>query len=492
LDVLLREELIEKISKYFKLVDSEAEKVFDDIFAEIMEGVKKNKVVDLDNFGEFIIKYNGQGKSVEFLAKQPLDDEVNNSLAATSVPVEYKQIQPQEGSIEEELKRKREAILNKLTGGGQEIRTGDISTPEEPKKINGTESKTDEIDSESKKSFSDYFSTVSQETTQQVPTEEPREEERVIPANVVELHEEIVNKIPEKETVSEMGSMSGYYTQQVAAEQRTIGRPYYIWYKDSEPSPQETQSLSVEYELLYQAQKEAEYRSKLKIYVTTFILFFSFVLILLIFSPLIYKVFFTPQETPVESIQESPADETAQENTTTENQPPVTNTQTEQSEQQTSSQQNVTQIENTETQPAQTEVQQQAPQTNTQEQPTQTQTTETPAPTSLVGLTKNSLGWTDEKYRVIYILLDNNKYTIQESAWDSEAKANKRVRTVQSLNISGLTGSIIKADLADKGTWYRTRFGEFSSIEEARKKAIELRNKEGMRIAMLLHFLFFT
>ena len=67
---------------------------------------------------------------------------------------------------------------------------------------------------------------------------------------------------------------------------------YYIWYKDAASTPKETQTMSYEYELMYQATKEAEYKSNLKVYVTTFVLIFAFILVLLIFSPVIYKVLF--------------------------------------------------------------------------------------------------------------------------------------------------------------------------------------------------------
>jgi len=87
---------------------------------------------------------------------------------------------------------------------------------------------------------------------------------------------------------------------------------------------------------------------------------------------------------------------------------------------------------------------------------------------------------------VIYIALENNKYAIQESAWDSEAKAMGRIKSVAGLSIEGMTGSVVRVDLGDKGIWYRARFGEFSSLEEARKKAIELRTKERTRLSAVI------
>ena len=40
------------------------------------------------------------------------------------------------------------------------------------------------------------------------------------------------------------------------------------------------------------------------------------------------------------------------------------------------------------------------------------------------------MGWIDENNKVIYVQLENGKFTIQESAWDSDAKANKRISNV--------------------------------------------------------------
>ena len=103
------------------------------------------------------------------------------------------------------------------------------------------------------------------------------------------------------------------------------------------------------------------------------------------------------------------------------------------------------------------------------------------------------MGWMDDKYKVIYIKLDNGKFTIQESAWDSDTKAGKRISTVSAYNIGGLKGSVLKVDLGEKGTWFRARFGEFTSLEEARQKAEELRNKERMKLqAALLLFLLYA
>lgn len=77
----------------------------------------------------------------------------------------------------------------------------------------------------------------------------------------------------------------------------------------------------------------------------------------------------------------------------------------------------------------------------------------------------------------MYIKLDNGKFTIQESSFDSDSKASKRITDVEAFKIEGLKGSSVKTDLGAKGTWYRVRFGEFQTIGDARAKAQELRNK---------------
>ena len=302
------------------------------------------------------------------------------------------------------------------------------------------------------------------------------------------------------------------------AEHKAEDDSYYIWYRDSESNPIDTQTLSYEYELLYQATKEAEYKSKLKIYVTSFILFFSIVLILLIFSPLLYKLFFDPVESPkIENTQPEDPDISYNKaipniispNNTSQTQvePPADTSNKTQVQQQVTqqpvTQQNVTRqqtqqkqdVQNqapkeqkTVTPPPVTKKDDKADQKNSLEQAGQQKKNQTQKPkveNNLAGVTRNSMGWMDEKLKVIYIQLENGKYTIQESAWDSDAKANKRISTVEAYGIKGLKGSVVKADLGAKGTWFRSRFGEFSTLEEAHQKAAELRGKENMKIAML-------
>lgn len=588
---MIKQEIIEKISKYFKLTDYEAEKVYDDIFSIIMTGVREDNIVDVANFGEFIIKYNngksngngsssnGYKKTVEFLASTNMEEELNQtgfeepkqiSRETTIPPVVPPAHDVIEGSsVEEELRKKREEILSKITGPilprpsilssepkkentnytPEPEKPVEPEKPEEPEKLGKqisaeepvveepkayekpvepeteqevsqtaketaeetTEEKTpeQEVEDISRRSFSDYFSEVTEETKpviEQKPFEESKED--VIPKSAVLLHNEIMDSESKNRIIPEEPPK-----QQVQPVLEAVQKPerrgednsYYIWYKDSESNPTDTQTLSYEYELLYQASKEAEYKSKLKIYVTTFILFFSIVLLLLIFSPVIYKVFFTPEE--IQNIentqQESPgvteqkgSPNVIQENTTT---PQQTEEKT-QTEKQTVPQQTEQKQQVTTTPLTQEEkkIQEQPKQQKSLEQAGNNQKTQQqeqiqPPPQTdkkLAGVSKNSMGWMDEKFKVIYIQLENGKFTIQESAWDTDAKANKRIKTVESFGIAGLNGNVIKAELGNKGTWYRVRFGEFSTIEEARLKAEELRNKERIKLQAMLVFLF--
>ncbi|HJY64495.1 MAG TPA: HU family DNA-binding protein, partial [Ignavibacteria bacterium] len=78
---MLKQEIIEKITKYFKLTHYDAEKIYDDIFQSIMKGVKDDNIAEISNLGEFILKYNenensGFKKTVEFLPSANLEDEV--------------------------------------------------------------------------------------------------------------------------------------------------------------------------------------------------------------------------------------------------------------------------------------------------------------------------------------------------------------------------------------------------------------------------------
>lgn len=621
---MIKQEIIEKISKYFKLTSFEAEKIYDDIFAGIIKGVKEDNIADVTNLGEFIIKYNSgdenNKKTVEFLPTLSLEEEINQRAfeesrqfqpgkfiqsELTDKPDEKNTIPPvvnekvsgiisdkekneidqEHNVVEDEIKRRRDEILGKIIKPKEEIKadfnekinestiippviippvtekitevtvehieakktieevinnpeevtakteitekteitakTEEISKTTEEIKSNITET-SKEVEEVTENSFSDFFTEVSKEEhnvtssiNSTIPPVEPPvvpPVETVIPPGAVELHNQITGdqgKTNEYQTtITPMpfangngngngnGSGENY-------EHKLQDNSYYIWYKDSEPNSTDTQTMSYEYELLYQATKEAEYKSKLRIYVTTFIMFFSIVLILLIFSPVIYKYFFSPAEDQnSEEVQQetSSTDESQNSNQSTnqasvnslESQPPVNNTTQEQAKQEVTppvtQQEQPKQEAPKQEQPKQEAPKQEAPKQEApkQEAPKQNSTQSVP------GVTKSSMGWLDDYNKVIYVQLDNGKFTIQESAWDSDAKANKRISAVGGL-VPGLKGSVLKVDLGSKGTWYRARFGEFSTIEEAKQKAEELRNKEKSRLhAMLLTFFLYA
>jgi nucleoid DNA-binding protein len=635
---MIKQEIIEKISKYFKLTQYEAEKIYDDIFSGIIQGVKDDNIADITNLGEFIIKYDNGGtggkKNVEFLPTLSLEEEINqrsfeeqrtfepapyvNPLEAyeedkrketeTTVPPVLKEVpdifesteetgkkEPvsQSSLAEEEIKRRRDEILSKITTPRVEKQTSPLekeniivppvvvtsvfseekklfeekATVEQAAKLEEEAEKTvlsstskieqeisskvtdssveekNEVNKMSESSFSDFFSELNDPAKNTgIPlekTELPRKES-VIPPSAVELHNELTgekNKSSLYQSAVTQPPVLNSNGSGDSTEHKLNDSSYYIWYKDSEPNVADTQTMSYEYELLYQATKEAEYKSKLRIYVTTFIMFFSVVLILLIFSPVIYKYFFTPKETDqnTEEVQDesginqvdpntNPADNntggTQQNNAglTGSNTPPVTGTEanntapvTEQPRQEAPKQevpkqeapkqevskketpkQNVTgKKESTKEKPKKKIFKKD----QTKKEPVTQQKTTSPSndnSTLPKGITKNSMGWLDDVNKVMYIQLENGKFTIQESAWDSEAKANKRISSVESF-ISGLKGTAIAADMGAKGTWYRARFGEFSTIDEARVKAAELRSKEKTRLhALILSILLYA
>ncbi len=565
---MIKQEIIEKISKYFKLTHFEAEKIYDDMFQGIIQGVKEDNIADITNLGEFIIKYNTNGdsshkKTVEFLPTLALDEEINQrgyeehrtftpspfsekpKQIKEEVKEEIKQQVSETGedkvNVEDEIRKKREEILHKITAPKEETKSTTITETsktvyaplvepgiEEIKPVNEEiTAKTPEITDTTKsgveeiheKSFSDYFTEVKEEKTVSDAVNKTviPPVENVIPPTAVELHNQItgdqVNKninyepaVTPPPYANGNGNGNGSGTEHVSQD-----NSYYIWYKDSEPNVSDTQTMSYEYELLYQATKEAEYKSKLRIYVTTFILFFSVVLLLLILSPVIYKYFFTPseeqqseevqQETSNNGIEPKQTDPNNQasvnkldNNTqpTTQNTTPVTEQNNTQQNNTQSSTPPVTEQPKKE-QPKQEQPKQEQPK---QEQPKQEtkqpvqqpqQNTSTPS-----GITKNGMGWMDDKNKVIYVQLENGRFTIQESAWDSDAKANKRLSVVGGI-VPGLKGNVVKVDLGTKGTWYRARFGEFASLEEAKAKAEELRSKENLKLqALLLTFLLYT
>ncbi|MCX7878790.1 MAG: SPOR domain-containing protein [Ignavibacteria bacterium] len=493
---MIKKEIVEKISSYFKITEFEAEKIYDDIFSTIIDGVKEDNISEVEKLGEFISRSNigGSGdKTVEFLASHFLEDEIkyfNPLVAGISSSEQVKTSGSSENvlssqNVEDELRKKREEILNKINAPA-EITSAESNIP-----VQGNV--TNEIENETKKSFSDYFAEVKESVESPGNKEVPvvsaitsgiqESLPPVVPPSAVELHKEITGEI-KKEQVS--GTESKVITNGNGYEHKNPDNSYYIWYRDSEPNQTDTQTMSYEYELLYQATKEAEYKSKLRVYVTTFILFFSIVLLLLIFSPVIYRYFFTPAEETQEVIEETSVnDETINPISPTpptqENNPPANTPHSQITEQKQNPESKTVQPDNqvSSTQP---------------QNPVQSENTAPPVTSSqqIEGVTRNSMGWMDEKNKVIYVQLENGKYTIQESAWDSDAKANKRVSAVSAF-LPGLKGNVVKADLGSKGTWYRARFGEFTTLEEARKKAEELRSKEKIKLqAYLLSFFFFA
>ena len=615
---MLKQEIIEKITKYFKLTHFEAEKIYDDIFQSIIQGVKSDNIADISNLGEFIIKYNdnksvGFKKTVEFLpstnleeelregkvmqeeytvqpeitdpvneVKEEIKEEVKEEIIKEvkdeikeekisppeeiiTIPVINKTaVHPEEHiSIEEEIKRKREEIIQKLNPQHDEeyhrllhVKEGinlnvpkpiiikdpihsikndvkeikeeisKMELPEIKKEIESIKSEIPEIKEEfqetkeeitetyentasrekemveefSTKSFSDYFTEIKQEQVIKNDTYDTPvvpQVGNVIPPIVVDLHNEIVGEQPHKPVVpivpdvpeqKPITNNGNGYSEDI--DKKDSDNSYYIWYKDSEPNAVDTQTMSYEYELLYQATKEAEYKSKLRIYVTTFIMFFSIVLILLIFSPVIYKYFFTPSEEQLNEQQVQPQDQGSVD--------------------QPNNKANVNTLENTNTQPQQNNTTAEIPPLTNSEQNTQTtqpeqkttqppvtdQKTEQPPATqqqnntNISGVVKSDIGWIDEKTHVIYVQLENGKFTIQESSWDNNEKAIKRISIVSGLNIPGMKGNVIKVDLGPRGTWFRAMFGEFSTIEEAKTKAEELRSKENTKLQAFLLSIF--
>src|SRR4030095_6925830 len=346
---MIKQEIIEKIGKYFNLNDFEAEKIYEDIFSCIIDGVKSDNIADITNLGQFIIKYStdsaGYKKTVEFLSTLSLEEEINGLAfeerrgfeptpvvnqtpeafegSKTEKPVEnlvkeqdelkttdkLEKSNYEETSVEDEIKQKREEILNKITTpiveqkaatGFGDILEPALETKDKPEEI--IEDKKEEFESVKEKSFSDYFSETKEE--QKVIKESVNQPvvppvQTVLPPAAIELHNQITNEPAKDMNYSSSVNPEVYSKSNGNGNGNTsqsADSSYYIWYKDSVPNTEDTQTLSYEYELLYQATKEVEYKSKLRIYVSTFILFFSIVLLLLIFSPVLYKYFFTPKE----------------------------------------------------------------------------------------------------------------------------------------------------------------------------------------------------
>jgi len=508
---MIKQEIIDKIGMYFKLTNFEAEQIYDDVFEYIVQGVKEDNAADINNLGEFIVRYNSganefdRQKSIEFVPASSFEDDIRESSSRQEENIWQQPVNQTEENVnvEDELKRKREDIINKMASPPEEYRYNapeeqkpsslgafitpgvisqiheDIKETAEPEKItepeiteSAVENKNRELEDIPQKSFSDFFSEVKESEkvvhegtenaniTESVNKTEIPPVESVIPPAAVELHNEITGSPNQNLTYQNTLEPPVSPNGNGDTENKITDNSYYIWYKDSEPNVADTQTMSYEYELLYQATKEAEYKSKLRIYVTTFILFFSIVLLLLIFSPVIYKYFFTPKEVEQNS-EQIQQEEQVNPETNDGSQPPVNSTEGNNTE-------NVTPppVTNTEQTTQQTEQQTQE-NTNTQQNNTQ----------NIEGITKNAIGWADAKNKVVYVQFENGKFVIQESSWDSDAKANKRLSVIASI-IPDLKGKVTVSDLGAKGKWYRAMVGEFATIQEAKAKAEELRSKE--------------
>lgn len=199
------------------------------------------------------------------------------------------------------------------------------------------------------------------------------------------------------------------------------GKGFYIWYKDSVPDEIDTSIISDEYELLYQSVNLTEYKSKLNMYVSVYSACLTIVILILISSPFLPDALATFQANKSAIIVPS------------------------------------------------------APTNPVSETKRSTETVE--------GMLRNSIGFTDLKNNVMYVVLENGKYSIQESSWNSEEKANSRVSRLNSLGVKNPAGKVLKAviekaDLSDKGVWFRTRLGEFSTIKEAIETAAQIRAEE--------------
>ncbi len=179
---------------------------------------------------------------------------------------------------------------------------------------------------------------------------------------------------------------------------------FYIWYKDSVAADIDTSIISDEHELLYQSVKLTEYKSKLKMYVSVYSACLTVVILFLLSTPFLPDALasFRGYKTPVPIKDEinsiTQADETADA------------------------------LQNFET---------------------------------AESITYSTLGYTDINNNVIYVLLPNGKYSIQESSWNTEEKAVTRIMKINSLDISypdgtKVTAAIEKVDLFTKGVWFRT------------------------------------
>jgi hypothetical protein len=180
----------------------------------------------------------------------------------------------------------------------------------------------------------------------------------------------------------------------------------------------------------------------------------------------IYKYFFTPRETDqnTEQVQEEPGVLNESTTPSTENQASVNSLKdsNQSSTNATTTTDSNSQVNTNSTQQEQLKQDEQ----KKDQQPVQ--------PNNIAGVTKTGNVWKDEANGVVYLQLENGKFTIQESAWDSDAKASNRLSIVEK-KVPGLKGSVVKVDLGSKGIWYRAMFGEFTTLQEAKSKADELK-----------------
>ncbi len=209
----------------------------------------------------------------------------------------------------------------------------------------------------------------------------------------------------------------------------TANEGYYIWYKDSIAADIDTSIISDEHELLYQSVKLTEYRSKLKMYVSVYTACLTVVILFLLSTP------FLPGALASIRNDESPI---------------IIND-------------GINAV------------------TSTDQLPETQQNFET-----VESITWGSFGFTDIKNNVLYVLMPNGKYSIQESSWNIEEKAVNRIKKINSLEIKSPDGKKVKAmiekvDLPAKGVWYRTRVGEFATIKEAIETAVTIRAEEKVK-----------
>ena len=204
------------------------------------------------------------------------------------------------------------------------------------------------------------------------------------------------------------------------------GKGYYIWYRDSVPDEIDTNIISEEYELLYQCVNLVEYKSRLNMYVSVYSACLTVLILILLTSPFLPDALatFTANRSELTAVNNNIS--TAEPNTVEVKKPAG----------------------------------------------------ETPE-----GMTKNSIGFTDLKNNVMYVMLPNGKYSIQESSWNNEVKASGRVKRLNSFGLKYTNGKLVKAviekaDIPTKGVWYRTRVGEFATINGAIEIAVKIRTEE--------------